>query len=246
MEVFYANSEQITKNKIFFSEDESNHIKNAKRYKVGDTVSVVDGNGNFYTAKLEYMDKKRLAGVIISKKQSDIEPLLNVHLAQALPKGKKFDDVVDSCTQIGVKKFIPFVSERTIVKYDYIKKQNLINRWYNIAIGAMKLSGSAYLPKFTQITDFNDVLSMTKDYDLCLFASAFEGDTAIKTVLQKKQNRANFRNILAIIGPEGGFSQREVQLAREAGCKIISLGKPILKTQIAGLVMCSIIFYELG
>lgn len=243
MEVYFSKPEQISNNMIRFDADEANHIVKAKRHRVGDRIRVVDGHGMVYSAEITLIGKGRATAEILEQHYSDAEPDVNIYVAQSLPKGKKFEAIVDHCTQIGVKQFIPFTSERTIVNYDAKKAKKNRARWQRIAISAMKQSGRAFLPEISEIMSYRELLTCSDDYDLSLIASAFQQEIPLKKILQIDRSA---KNILLIIGPEGGFSETEIESAKEKNCKAFTLGKRVFRVELAGVVISSIILYELG
>jgi len=158
-------------------------------------------------------------------------------LAQALPKGKKFEEIIRKNTEIGVQEFLPLITERTEIRYPSHKWRGVHERWKRVAISAMKQSGRTILPDIHPPQPVSDILTSTQNYELKLIASAFEHDVTIRDVLHAYPD---LTSVLICIGPEGGFTEAEVTQAKSHDFRAITLGKRRLRTETAGAVAAGI------
>ena len=232
-------------NRLFIAKDQlpiirgsdAHHLKNVLRSRIGDEIELFDGSGMVYLAKITKIEKDSIITEIISQHRSENEPKVKITLAQALPKGNKMDFIVEKCVELGVSKIIPMLTERTIgkaVKFE---------RWQKLAKEAAEQSGRAIVPSIEPLMNFAEVLKLKAQFDLFLIPWELEKERTLKSALTIQQS--NNPTILLLIGPEGGFSQKEVEAAKKAGFTSISLGKRILRTETAGMAAIAIINYEL-
>jgi len=170
------------------------------------------------------------------------EALPLVTLAQCVPKKEKMDYIVEKATELGVYSIIPLLSERTIVKPAEKSASNKITRWKKIAREAAKQCGRIDVPQITEIKKFYNVIDKIDSFDLALMACLSEETIGIKESI----NDFESGKIIIFIGPEGDFTSEEITMAKETSCKLISLGRRILKSDTAGLYVLSIMNYELS
>jgi len=210
------------------------HIKNVLRLKPGETIELCDGLGKVYQAKILDVDNNQVNCQIVSEIQTKAEPIVKVTLAQCLPKSKKMDLIIQKTTELGVTKIIPVLAERSVSKADKI------SRWQKIAREAAEQSGRAIIPEVAETTSLKQLLAQAKNFDLALIPWELEKENNLKKVLLNKTPKS----ILVAIGPEGGFSQNEIQQAKEAGFVTITLGSRILRTETAGFSLLAALNYH--
>ncbi len=230
MHRFFVAQDQIP----VISGSDVHHIKDVLRMKVGEQLELLDGTGTVYSAKISEIKKDKIHCEILSSRSEATEPNLKVTLVQCLPKAKKMDLIVQKCTELGVHKIIPVLSERSIFKAE---KQE---RWKKIAKEASKQSGRSSIPEIVPLTNFEDVLKIKEQFDLALIPWELERENTLKKILTT--HRPN--HLLILIGPEGGFSRSEIELAKSAGFIPVSLGPTILRTETAGMAMLSMVKYQ--
>lgn len=244
---FYVNPYDIGKDSLTISGDEAKHIISVCRYKEGDEIFVVDGEGKKYKVKISSIGKNKVEAKILSKTEDENEPDLFLTLAQSIGKGFKMDWVVEKGTEIGVSSFIPLLTERTAVKIETEKKGKIkIDRWRRKALSSMKQSLRCRLPEVNKITTLDELLSQIRDFDLSLFGSLEKacpsgGPKKLKALAQLKKP---LKKILVIIGPEAGFTDAELKKLSRAGAIPVNLGKRRLRTETAGIVFCALVLGE--
>ena len=214
------------------------HIRDVLRLKAGDPLELLDGTGKIYGAKISKVEKDKIICEILDSRTPDSEPGTRVTLAQALPKARKMDFIVEKCVELGVYRIVPMATERSVAK------SAKIDRWEKIAKAAALQSGRSIIPEITGLMTFNEVLKLRGKYDQALIPWELEKVRSLKKHFTDNRISGS-PDILIAIGPEGGFSQKEIELAKKAGFASISLGKRILRTETAGMAVLSAIMYEL-
>lgn len=168
------------------------------------------------------------------------EPKCCVTLAQGLAKGEKMDFVLQKAVEIGAGRIIPVAMGNCVMRLEGEKSFRKLERWQKIVQNAAQQSKRDRIPELLPVSSFAEALQ--GNYDLILVA--YEGETRV--MLKDVLRGGDYRNILVLIGPEGGMTEEELDLASKAGARTVSLGRRILRTETAGLVVLSNIFYELG
>ena len=241
MQKFFVDKENINDSKVIITGDDIKHIVKVLRKGVGDILKVSDGQGLEYEVKISHLEKEKVYADIIQKSQVEIQAL-EVTLYQALPKSDKMDSIIQKCTELGIAKIAPYVSEHTIVTVDKGKSDKKVERWRKVALEACKQSGRSIVPEIANVHTFDNVLNEMRGYDLNIFAYE-KGNYSIKKLL--KEN-AESKRISVVVGPEGGFSEEEARKIIGNGAKAVGLGPRILRTETAGMAVLCIIMYELG
>jgi 16S rRNA (uracil1498-N3)-methyltransferase len=241
---FYCEPGNIKRDSLRIVGEEKKHIISVLRYKKGDSIDVVDGRGNVYKVEITDIEKDEINCKIIQKKPGENEPKIHLSLAQSLCQGYKMDWLVEKATEIGASSVIPLLTERTIIKLGDSKKEKAkMNRWRKIAIASMKQSLGSFLPDIKPVTRLKKLLPEIKKYDLTLMGSLESDAKNIKNILQLGKSP---KRILAIVGPEAGFTDEELTQLKSEGAIPVSLGQRRLRTETAGIVLSSLVLYELG
>ena len=239
---FYVPQPRIEKGMLKVEGEEVKHIKKVLRLRAGDEVAVFDGLGKEFEGTIveEGLSSVviRVQNVLSSKRDSPVE----VALAQSLLKGEKMDYLIQKATELGVKDVIPFLSSRSVPLLDKLGKLKRHHRWEKIAIEASKQCGRGVVPKIESLQDYSDMLRTASPNTLRLILWEREG-TKLKEILESSKER---KKVFFIIGPEGGFSQEEVEEAKRAGFIPVTLGRRILRAETASLCFLSILQYERG
>lgn len=253
MSKFFVKTEQIKNNNIIINGDDVNHIINVLRMKKDDEIQVCNQEtGDNYNAQITQYTKNEVDCEIIERINKTTESNVNITLFQGLPKFEKMELIIQKNTEVGVKRIVPVIMERTVVKIDEKVASKKLERWQKIAEIAAKQSMRDIIPNIDNITKLKEI--DTTEYDVVLVAYENEEHNKLKDELQKlskkiegtnsNNNEENF-NIAIVIGPEGGISEKEIELLAEKNAKFVSLGRRILRTETAGLVMTGNILYEL-
>lgn len=226
--------------------DDVTHIARVMRSSAGDDLICCDEQGACYLCKIEHIEKDEIRCRIVEKLSSDRELPVRVTVAQGLPKGDKMEWVIQKGTELGARSFVPFTSSRTVVQLDAKKEQKRLERWSKIAKEAAEQAHRQFVPAIQPLHSWKQLLQLATDYNLALLAYENEQTKTLHEALAAADHSSS---ILMVIGPEGGFSEAEVQEAMEFGFLPIALGKRILRTETAalyGLSCLSYYFEQLG
>ena len=241
---FFVPEEQIVENKIKIFGQDVNHIVNVLRLKIPDEIIVCDkDNGKSYITKINCIDKDYVEVEIVRENIETTESNVSIDLFQGLPKFDKMEYIIQKATEIGVKNILPVSLERCIVKIDKKTEIKKLDRWQKIAEVAAKQSKRDYIPKIEKILNIENICQNIEKYDIILIAYENEKANSLKIELKRLKGIDNLK-IGVIVGPEGGFSEKEVQKLVSLGAKCVTLGERILRTETASLVLLSDIIYE--
>lgn len=254
MQRYFVSKEQFNQQYIVITDDDAHHINRVMRMKENDKVIVSDNESQVVIASIIELGTKSVKLEIIESIASSSEANWQVAIAQALPKGDKMELIVQKCTEIGATQFIPFESQRVIVQYDHKKEAKRIERWQKIAKEAAEQAHRSKIPNVEATLSFKQLIQQFHQYDLVLFCYEETGKgkegQSIKDVLQafklEIEQQSSPIRILVIAGSEGGFTEQEAIQAKEAGAKLVGLGKRILRAETAGLVALTCVMYESG
>ncbi|MBS4535567.1 16S rRNA (uracil(1498)-N(3))-methyltransferase [Clostridium sp. D2Q-14] len=244
MNRFFVSKKDIENDIVTIKSDDVKHIKNVLRLKKSDEISVCDNTDNEYIVKIINITNEEVKGNIIKEINIKRESNINITLYQGFPKSSKMDMIIQKATELGVKKIVPVITDRTIVKIKDQKKENKkIDRFKKIAIEASKQSKRGIIPEVTSIMSIDEVIEeIDKNSSFTIVPYEDENKLGIKSFICEVENK----NINIIIGPEGGFTEREISKLKNIDSRIVSLGPRILRTETAGLTTIAIIMYELG
>lgn len=246
MHRFFVNSNSWAENHILFEAKEAHHMQKVLRLKPGDMIIGFDGKGNEYRITLLAETNDGLRGVIEEICQKETEPNVLVHLVQGIAKADKMDTIIQKAVEIGIHSIYPVTTSHTVVRLKEDKRASKITRWQTIAREACKQCRRNYIPEVKPLLDFAAFLKNRDRNKAAIMLYENEHlhslGEAIKTHLDLIQTQGAY----LIVGPEGGFSDAEVESAREQGVITAGLGPRILRTETAGLAAASMILYAGG
>lgn len=239
MPLFLISPDHIQGNKAVLDETESHHIVHVLRKKVGETISLSNGRGDSFEGKI-IEAKERVVLEIIEAQKQDSADLPELILCPALLKNPRMDWLIEKAVELGVHSVLPFVSARAVVKFrSETEKQSKIKRWERIAAAAVKQSGRKWLPPIGPLLSFDELLKRTKGLQgpRIFFTPESKEKIGAGGILLKE--RPPF--CIIMIGPEGGFTIKELEKAQEAGFTPYSLGPFILRGETASIAALSIL-----
>lgn len=233
---FFVNPADFCDNRFFIGGNDFNHIKNVLRMKTGDTF-LVSCDGTSHLCSLLGFENDTAVCEIIQENYNNTELPIKIYLFQGLPKGDKMEFIVQKAVELGVYAVIPTEMEHCVVRLDDKKKITKRTRWQAISESAAKQSKRNIIPEVLECLSYNQALEFAKTLDLLLvpYESA-GGMKATKTALKKIKSGMS---VGIIIGAEGGFSEKEIESAKNIGGEIISLGSRILRTETAAVTAVS-------
>ena len=246
MRKFFVSSNQIDDDKITIFNEDVNHIKNVLRLISGEQIKICnkETSENFICEIVE-INKEHIDCKILEVAKSEAEGNVELTIFQGLPKADKMELIIQKCTELGATEFVPVEFSRSIVKLNQKDESKKIERWQKIAEVAAKQSKRDLVPKIKHVININNLCNQIEEYDLVLLAFENEDKNSLRNELLKFKDSKEKIKMAVIIGPEGGIEDSEVQSLEEAGAKVVTLGKRILRTETAALSMASIIMYEL-
>lgn len=244
MAKFFVNPQNISETEIIIDDENVNHIKNVLRLQTGDEIVINDRQGHDYKCIINAIEQGRIIALIDSVTHSLAEPNVEVILFQSLIKGEKMEWVIQKAVEIGVTKIMPICTTRCVVKLENPKKMaSKVDRWNKIAESAAKQSGRGVVPEVALPISISESIQYAKANGLCtIIPYEKEREVGIRKVLQS----TDAKSFGIFIGPEGGFTEEEIQEALEQGVHSVSLGNRILRSETASLVTLANIMYEMG
>jgi len=242
---FYVNDDSISDENIVIVGRDVNHIKNVLRMEHGDRIIVNDCQGTDYYCVIDSINSEEIVVHIESSKKSRAELDVKFYLFQALPKSDKMEMVIQKAVELGVHEIIPVITKRCVVKLDDIKKQaKKTARWQAIAESAAKQSARGIIPDVKMPMKLSDAIEYAGNlgYNIIPYEHA-EGMDYSRKIMDEA---VKTESVGIFIGPEGGFEAEEIELAKEAGIKVVSLGNRILRTETAGMAVLSILMFKIS
>lgn len=244
MHRFFVSPGQIEDGQVTIDGEDFKHITRVLRLRDDEAIEVCDGRGTDHIVMVETVGKDSLTGRILESRPSRGETDgLRVTLFQGVPKGQKMESVIQKCVEAGAASIVPFTSVRTVVKLGD-KEEKKTRRWQRVAYEAAKQSKRGVVPHVAEATTLSAVADTLDNYDLVLIAYEGEEKNSLKSVISSLE--FDPERIAVIVGPEGGFAPDEVAMIEEAGGYSVSLGRRILRTETAGVVLLAQLnfFYE--
>jgi 16S rRNA (uracil1498-N3)-methyltransferase len=224
--------------------DESEHLTRVLRLGVGDMVSVFDGRGHEFAARVVHADRRDARLQVVSRVEPAAEPAVSLTLAQAVLKGDKMDDIVRDAVMLGVAAVQPLVTSRSETTVAALTRGARPDRWRRVALASVKQSGRAFLPEIRR--------------PLTLEAYLDDPAAALMLMLVEPGANADVQPISALragpapqdaailIGPEGGWVEHEWKTARERGAHLVSLGRRTLRADAAPVAAISVLQFVWG
>ena len=223
---------------------DARHISLSLRMAVGDPIVLCDTRENDYSCVISEITPELVRAEILSVSHSASEPPCMITLYQAIAKGEKMDTVVQKAVELGVSCIVPVRSERCIAKIAPDAEESKVKRWQKIASEAAGQCGRGIIPQVTPPVSFEKALDEMSRSELSFVCYEGDGTKPLTSIL----NTDIPRSISFLIGPEGGLSSAETELAKKHGVTLAGLGKRILRAETApSFVLSCISFkFELG
>jgi len=244
MRYFFIEPAALHEPVVAIEGSEVRHIKTVLRLKPGDKIRVFDGEGFEYDASIHRFFADRVEIKIRRKFPGRKESPVQIAVAQALLKEKKMDRLLPYLCELGVTRWIPFISERSVPKPGEKRLSARTDRWNQIVRGSCKQCQRSKLPEIVKTLTFEDLLDYGQPCDLKIVF--YENESAGLKSLMAQNPPSSPREILLILGPEGGFSDQEIENARAAGYVVAGLGSRILRAETAAIAVCTLTQFLYG
>ncbi|MBP7174847.1 MAG: 16S rRNA (uracil(1498)-N(3))-methyltransferase [Thermoclostridium sp.] len=251
MHRFLIKPDDVDKDSLTLTGDDAKHMLQVLRFKPGDVFLAFDATGYEYEAEVASIGKSSVTGKIIKAWRPETEPEKNVILFQGIPKADKMDWIIQKSVELGVREIIPMVTQYSVIRMNERGLDGKLERWNRISREACKQSGRVRVPEVKAPMLYSDAVKLWSERvkeetnALTVYCYENEGKKCLKDLLIC-YNIDDSRTAGIFIGPEGGFSEGEVQLAQEHRFNPVSLGKRILRTETAAIAVLSVIMFEIG
>ena len=239
MRYFFVESRALQKPTAVITGPEVRHMKNVLRLKAGDEIRVIDGEGFEYAASIHRFHDDRVEIKITDKFPASTESPVKIAVAQALLKEKKMDRLLRHLCELGITRWIPYISERSVSRPRGRRPAPRVERWEKILKESCKQCQRAKLPEITRLMTFEEVLEYGHSWDLKIVF--YENESATLHSLMSAPPQPAPQKIILILGPEGGFTAPEIERAQSAGCVIAGLGPRILRAETASIAACTLV-----
>lgn len=247
MPKFFVSDGQVKEDigEIQITGTDVNHLRNVLRVKNGDKVEICNPfNQQNYYCQIKEIHKEYIDTTILEKIYETVESNVKVTIFQGIPKAEKMEWIIQKAVELGVYDIVPVEMKRCVVKLKEKDVDKKIQRWQKISEVAAKQCGRNLIPKIHPVMTSKNIGDQIKQYDVVLVAYEEEKVATLKQELLKLKQKEDIK-IGIVIGPEGGLESKDVEMWREKGAKIITLGKRILRTETVALQCLSVIMYEL-
>lgn len=233
---FFVEPHQIGAEEIRIEGADVNHIRNVLRMKPGEEILISSREGGDYFCRVEELEPEYVSAKILEEWENKELPA-RIHLFQGLPKGDKMELIIQKAVELGAYRVVPVSMKRSVVKLDAKKADAKRKRWNAVSESAAKQSKRSLIPEVAPLMTYKEAVKEAAGYDMVLLP--YESADGIRKTRELLASVKPGTDIAVFIGPEGGFEDEEVELARENGAEIVTLGKRILRTETAGLCMLS-------
>lgn len=241
---FFVEPGQIQGREILIQGSDVNHIRNVLRMRAGEELSVSNGvDGREYRCHIKDFTEDAVRCELRFIKEAGAELPSRIYLFQGLPKADKMEMIIQKAVELGVYQIVPVAACRSVVKLDEKKAAARVSRWQAISEAAAKQSRRGVIPQVRQVMGLEQALACVRELPVKLIAYELAEDMGRTREILGKLKPG--QDIAVLIGPEGGFEEREVESAVAAGAIPITLGRRILRTETAGMAVLSWLMYLL-
>ncbi len=241
MRRFYLPPSECGADTLVLTESEAHHAADVLRVRKGDGVAVLDGVGTEFTCEVAAVARKRVE-LRVKGKFTQPAPPCQITLAQAIPKGKMLDSIIQKATELGVWRIVPLLSQRVTTHLEGGSIEHKSDKWRQTAVEAIKQCGQRWLPRVESAATLPSLLARGEKFDLSLVGSLQSDSRHLRACFPKTPPKT----LQLWIGPEGDFAPEEMEAIKGAGALPINLGPLILRCETAALAALAILNYELS
>jgi 16S rRNA (uracil1498-N3)-methyltransferase len=244
MRHFYVDPATLTKPLVTLKGSEAHHIKNVLRLKPGDRIRLIDGTGNEYEAAIRTLAAEKVEIEIRNEFQAPETAVPRILVAQAFLKEKKMDDLVRKLSELGIAGWIPFFSQRSVPRPDKDRLVGRTHRWKRIAAEAAKQCRRRDMLRIYDALSFKEMLQFSQSCELKIVF--WENETISLNGAPGLKGQGSLKKIMLVLGPEGGFTEQEIEMVRQDGFAMAGLGPRILRAETATVAACTLIQFLYG
>jgi 16S rRNA (uracil1498-N3)-methyltransferase len=238
---FFVTPEELDQSEPVLTGENFQHAK-VLRLKTGESVLLCDGQGREAVCKVRNVNSSDITLEIDRRGVSETEAAVRVSVYMAFPKADKLEHVIQKATELGAYEIVAFPSARCVSKPDEKSLKKKLERWQKIAASAAEQSGRGRIPEVMALTSYAEALKRAAGADKALMFYENEQATTLKMALSS----GAYQTVSLLTGPEGGLEEREVEQAKNAGLRVCTLGKRILRCETAPLCALSAVMYDAG
>lgn len=243
MPVFFVPQECVVRSTISITGDLLTHLRDSLRVTLGETIWFGNGDGTRYRAEIADVSKRAIAAHIVEILQEPSRCTPCLILCQSLLKGEKMDWIVQKATELGIRKIVPIESRHSVVRLKTDRVDHQLARWRRIALEAAQQSEQWHIPKIARPRSLSELLANHATCTTILMLTERQEGKSLRTVGLPQGPHSS---LLVLVGPEGGWSQEELEVAEQAGVETITLGRHILRSETAAIATISILQSRLG
>jgi 16S rRNA (uracil1498-N3)-methyltransferase len=236
---FFVDEKLLRAKNVTLTGDLAHRLAKVLRLKRGDTIVLAGGGAKDFVVQLSAVSSNAVAGVITDEQPAPREPSVEVVLYQSLIRANRFDWVLEKATEIGVSRFVPVIATRVQLQLE--EGAARAERWRRLIIEAAEQCERGKLPAIDPPVSFEE--AVRKAPGLKLMPWEDEREARLGEHLRSLSERP--RTVSIFIGPEGGYESSEVELARESGATLVTLGRQVMRAETAAIIACGIILHEL-
>lgn len=242
MHQFFVEDGQIGRAFVTITGTDVNHIKHVLRMKPGEKIRVSNQRGRDYFCEISELGDSFVQADILEEDAPTTELSEKIYLFQGIPKGDRMETIIEKAVELGVYEIIPVAMKYCVVKLDAKKEAARMKRWQKLAEAAAKQSKRSLIPRIHAVMNFQDAAAYASLCDVCLVP--YENERGMQSAKAAFSSIKQGNSVSVMIGPEGGFAEEEIALAKET-MNVISLGKRILRTDTAGIAVMSMLMLEM-
>ncbi|MBQ1251295.1 MAG: 16S rRNA (uracil(1498)-N(3))-methyltransferase [Firmicutes bacterium] len=243
MQTFYIDKRDVDHKRLIVKGDVCHHITRVLRMRVGEHLRFSDNEAYYYEGTIAAIEKDSVEVAIDDYYSIEDEPALSVTLIQCLPRGDKMDQILQKATELGVSRVIPAESENSQVRLKN-KAADKQERWQKIVNSAAEQCGRGIIPEVGLPCSLKEAIASLDDDTEILFCYEREENNSFRKTTEMLKDKT--RHIALVIGPEGGFSEKEAEMILAAGGHSVTMGSRILRTETAGPTALAVLMYEYG
>jgi 16S rRNA (uracil1498-N3)-methyltransferase len=245
MRRFFVSPDDIQDNLISIRGDEARHIQRVLRMEPGETIAVCDGTRREYRMVITSCTVSEVIGTVAEYLENPAEPGIAVTLVQGIAKGDRMEQIIQKAVELGVSNIVPVISEHTVVQLSGDRCAERLKRWNRVSLEACKQCGRSQPPPVSEVCSLVEVLTRWRGRPGIVCHEGHR-DTGLRAAFASMRAAVREQGLLVFVGPEGGYSRGEVDLAREMGFAIAGLGPRVLRTETASLAALAIVMFESG
>lgn len=229
---------------VALSHGDASHARNVLRLKPGDPVRLFDGRGREYDARISAVSAGGVQVSVTGASAPDAESPVAITIAQGFLKERKMDELIRPLTELGISRWIPFIAERSVARPDARRLPARKTRWEKIAAESLKQCRRSRVPEIGEVLTFGEMLHAAAGQDLRILF--WEKASGPARDLFSLAGDTPCESVFAVLGPEGGLSEEEVEAAVAAGFQVAALGPRILRAETATVAAAALLQYFLG